>query len=650
MGERKMKKYISVVVTIIFVLLISTSCGKAPQDDTQGEIPTMDLVREVPAERVAKKTLEPATGFAGGDGSEESPYEISNAAELQYFANLFYGFSLTDEESIFSYQKKYQEAHYVLTNDIYVNTDAEMEKADVQAPTFRWDAIARDSGSDHIQHMRFKGTFDGQNHFISGLYNCVLGENRGEPDGTIGLFSKLENATVRNLTVRNSYFYVYNYTDAIGGLASVLYESDINNCHCENIKIYAHSSNGVGGLVGSVIGQANLSDCTVSGEVKSGYSSNVGGIVSNWSCGTMKNCTNNATVIAFENAIAGGICCMLSDAMADTATEVSQVTGCVNNGTVSGESFGAGGITARAHAGKANILFSDCKNNGAVSAKSGVGGIVGTLYADQSSVSNKDKLTGTFQVENCENRGEINGETEIGGIIGHTWADAATTGKISATRNFGKISGRSIGGIVGTAQVQNASTLTLERCENHGDIYGGKNAGGITGLFTTTDDSGSGYTFEITNCINKADVSTEGGEGRGIDNSTIGGILGKTVSVGSAKDQFIITDCANLGNINAKSDVFAGGIAGKVLSTAHDNKKISNCVNDGSISIEIADYDEEDTKIYNYVGGIIGAAQDTVALENCNSTGKFVVHSGNEEKVIYQDVCGMTVQSETNKD
>lgn len=261
-------------------------------------------------------------------------------------------------------------------------------------------------------------------------------------------------------------------------------------------------------------------------------------------------------------------------------------------------------------------------------------------------MDNKDKLTGEFRLENCENHGEISGETMIGGVVGHTWTDITATGKFSSCYNTGKISGSNIGGIVGIAQTQNASVLTVDGCGNDGEICGGSVAGGVVGFFTTTDESGNGYIFEIKNCKNKGNISNTGGEGRGSANDAIGGILGKKLSKGSEKDKFIISDCENHGSINAKSDVYAGGIAGYVLSTTCESKVISNCVNSSTISIDIMDYDEADTKVYNYAGGIVGTAQDTVALENDRSTGQFVLRSGNKNRIIYQDICGLTVRSD----
>lgn len=56
----------------------------------------MEKVSEIPQERIAKKSIEPSSSFAGGDGGKESPFEISNAAELQHFANIFNDIQLAE--------------------------------------------------------------------------------------------------------------------------------------------------------------------------------------------------------------------------------------------------------------------------------------------------------------------------------------------------------------------------------------------------------------------------------------------------------------------------------------------------------------------------------------------------------------------------
>lgn len=659
-----MKKGLCMFVSLLCIFLMVTACGKNSEDENEASISTMELVNEVPAERIANRTVEPATSFAGGNGTEESPYEISNAAELQYFANLFYDYRQVDSEGVSAHENKYQSAYYILTNDIVINSDDEMRSVDSKAPTYKWEAIGRHSADDNVNHMDFKGNFDGQNHCISGLYNCVLGEGEDHPDATLGFFGKLSGATVCNLTIKNAYFYVYNTVGSIGALASTCFESYINNCHCENISIYAHSSiGGTAGLVGEIISTANIANCSVSGEVKGGYSSEVGGITSDLGDGLIENCTNNAAVTGLESANAGGICCSVSDSATIGTYEQNKVdtyagaknhgkvsvAKCINNGAVTSQKGTVGGIAARAHSGKESISFSDCKNVGNIIGKQEVGGICGALYSEKGVVENVNGTVGTFTVTNCENTGVVEGETMLGGIVGHAWVDDAATLQLEGCTNFGKITGSTIGGVVGTAQAANAARFTIISCVNNGEIScrGTSIAGGIAGLFTTTDDSGGGYIFEINDCINNGNISkNDGSQGWLVNNSAIGGILGKKISRGGEMDKFIITDCENTADIYCATDVFVGGIAGYLASDTSEIKTVSNCLNHGDIYVTIIDYyDEDDTKVYNYAGGIAGTAQDTVWIDNCESKGSFIVASGNEKRILYQENCGLTVSA-----
>lgn len=665
-----MKKIISILLSVMLVLTTLAACSKNTNEkESTSTLKEMELVTEIPAERVTDKTVESATSFANGDGTKESPFEISNAAELQYFANLFYDIQLADNESIFDYQNKYQSAYYILTNDIVINSDDEMKTADTKAPTYKWDAIGRNSGDyDNITYLDFEGNFDGRNHYISGLYNCVLGEGTNSPDATIGLFANLKGATVSNLTIKNSYFYVYNTVGGIGTLASSAYNSFIDNCHCENVNIYAHSSiGGTAGFIGNIISTANITNCSVSGNIKGGYASDVAGITAFAADGIIENCTNNAEIIGFENANAGGICGYISDSQTTDDTESNekngvvtdnttknhgktQIVNCINNGAVTSE-MASGGIAARADSGKAKVVISNCKNTGIITGKQEVGGISGTLLSEKGTTANINKTVGSFAIENCENTGNINGETMLGGIVGHSTADSSATANITNCKNSGTIKGKTIGGIVATAQTSDAAELIISSCENNGKmICTGEVVGGIAGLFTTLDDGCDGYVFEISNCKNSGLISSNGREGQGILNVSIGGILGKKESTGCKNDKFTISSCENTGDFNCETDCYVGGIAGYLLSTTDEEKSVDNCTNSGNINVKIIDYDyenetEKETKVYNYAGGIAGTAQDNVTFDNCKSTGKLNVVSGDENKIHFEDICSLTVKN-----
>ena len=77
----------------------------------------------------------------------------------------------------------------------------------------------------------FKGTFDGDGHFISGLFRIHYGENDGYDDAYIGVFGCVDGATVKNLTVKDG------FVESFGGLVGVVAATAKGNCTFDNIKI-----------------------------------------------------------------------------------------------------------------------------------------------------------------------------------------------------------------------------------------------------------------------------------------------------------------------------------------------------------------------------------------------------------------------------
>lgn len=654
MGEI-MKKVLSILLCIIVAFCCFTACSKSNSKDTEKTtVKEMEMVSEIPQERIAHKSIEPAPSFAGGDGSKESPFEISNAAELQYFANVFNNIQLTGDEDVFDWQQKYQNAYYVLTEDITVNSDAEMKEADTKAPTYNWQPIGKFSDDKNQDRMSFQGSFDGREHYVSGLYSCVLGEVTGA-DAYLGLFADATKATISNVTVKNSYFYAYNSTGGAAALAGRLYESSIENCHAENVRVYAHSGS-VAGVVGNPISTNNIVGCTASGQIKSGYSSNVGGLTASLSGGLIKNCINNAEVIGFENAISGGIASLITDSNyrydKGDKNDTVQIIGCVNNGTIKSESFGAAGICARTSSGKGKIIFSDCKNTGKITAVQEVGGIIGSQCAEKGSIYNKEKRVGTFVVKNCENVGEISGNNMLSGIIGHSVSKDGASTTIKDCTNTGTIEGSVVGGIVGTGMIEKNSKTLIENCKNNSNLVCTESfAGGIIALYTTiAKDKCDGYEFRISNCTNDGLISNKGSKGALIDNACIGGILGKKLSTGCSNDSFIIDSCSSKCDFKCENDSYVGGIAGYLLATTNELNEIKNCSASGNIDFTVNEYEPDETskelegKIVNYVGGIAGTAQDTVIFKNCKSDINFKVVSGEKAKVRYDDACPMIVK------
>lgn len=168
-----------------------------------------------------------------------------------------------------------------LANDIDLNNE-------------KWTPI----GSFNDATTQFKGTFDGQNHAVTGL---KVEESR--KDG-VGFFGKVYTGTIKNLTV----------------------EGSVSTSNC----------NYVGGIVGH--GYATITNCTFKGSVGSKDTMQVGGIAGSGGF-TVTNCSVYADVTA--ECWAGGIVGNCQDGGA--------YTNCYVDGVISAERTywggGAAGIT-----------------------------------------------------------------------------------------------------------------------------------------------------------------------------------------------------------------------------------------------------------------------------------------------------------------
>ena len=136
----------------------------------------------------------------------------------------------------------------------------------------------------------FKGTFDGQNHTISGIYI------NDEWATYQGLFGSVAGGTIQNLSVADSYIKAFI---GVGGIVGN-FKGTVSNC------FYSGTVIGNDEVVGGIVGDNNsgtVSNCSNSGTVTAS-SGNVGGIVGLNYSGTVSNCTNSGTVTGSN---AGGI-------------------------------------------------------------------------------------------------------------------------------------------------------------------------------------------------------------------------------------------------------------------------------------------------------------------------------------------------------
>ena len=293
-----------------------------------------------------------------GEGTEASPYLINSVADLETLRN------------------KVNAGNSYAGQFVKLAADLTLTEA--------WTPIGNGTrSSKSYSGNAFKGTFDGGNKTISGL---KITSTTGS-DAAIGLFGVVDGGTVKNLTLNN-------------------------------VDINVANSNLAGGAIGLMLGGATAENITVNGAIvgNDGVGGIVGRLVIN---GTIKDCTNNASVTSSYGGIGGIVGKAYYEDGANT-TIFASIDNCTNNGTVTAPMY-VGGIVGLA---RANVT--DCVNNGPVVGGTQTGGIIGQLIA-----------AGT--VSGNENKAKITGKNHLGGIIGdYSQSSAYTYNNVAITSNINR--------------------------------------------------------------------------------------------------------------------------------------------------------------------------------------------------------------------
>ena len=193
---------------------------------------------------------------------------------------------LSDKGDLYGFAMLVGEAEYdgfkgkifKLDADIEVNPGSACVWAK-EAPEYSWIAL----GS---KDLPFKGIFDGQMHRISGLYLKTTGQYAG-------LFGVVQDATIANLKLTNSYFET-TAADAgsIAGKAKGRFESIYSDA------IVVSSNARVGGFIGIGDASVTMKECWFDGTVTNTGNTRTAGFIGNMYSGTleMNACLNTGTI------------------------------------------------------------------------------------------------------------------------------------------------------------------------------------------------------------------------------------------------------------------------------------------------------------------------------------------------------------------
>ncbi len=263
---------------------------------------------------------------SGADGtSEATAYVITTAAGLDLLANKVEG---TGGYSENDYDGKF----FRLDNDITYNA------------TTAWNAAA--STEDNFKpignYYYFRGTFDGQDHTVSGIRVYRDGDNQGYDDSYLGLFGKV-SGTVKNITVSDARITGYWY---VGGIVGSNYGT-VQNCHAAaTVAVHAVREDACyhGGVVG-YNSSGTVSGCTSAAtlSVADGlaYCSEFGGVVGYSYDSAIENCLALGATVGssyYVGAIVGYF--------VDGTLTNNYYNGCTVNGTPNATNVGCGYYSA----------------------------------------------------------------------------------------------------------------------------------------------------------------------------------------------------------------------------------------------------------------------------------------------------------------
>lgn len=354
-----------------------------------------------------------AQTFSGGDGSAESPYLITKAADLDELAQL-----VNDGNTLAGMTLR-------LENDLTVAT----------APMI--------GHTGAVQAKKFAGTFDGNGHKISGL-------KFSSDKKYVGLFAAVgPDGVVRNLTLQQPSLTTSN---SYAGCLAAASEGLVENCHVVNGVFESLDGSYKGGLLGENKGL--VKGCTYSGSITS--SSNAGGIVGQ-NFGQVEGCGSSANIVSTapnqNNIQFGGItgvtiklnssphihdCYFTGAIQGALANNCGGITGtlsgcemlrCWNSGYISA----SGTVGALTNSFEKGAKIKDCYNVGTVYNvySTSVGGLVGQVSTDKTDLVIETSLNmgPMFTAMTARHEGiELAGANYGGATIVNSWYDSQITG------------------------------------------------------------------------------------------------------------------------------------------------------------------------------------------------------------------------------
>lgn len=305
--------------------------------------------------------------------AEDGYYEIATAGQLKWFA---------DEVN-----SGKPELNARLTADI--------DLSGVCSAAVPWTPIG-----DQANNQDYRGTFDGQNHKITGLYLENKGSLANVSSYYTALFGLCDGAAIKNVSVYGEAKAITRYVAGIVGRACGI--STKRTCTIENCHNYV----------------------TLTGEPTNDQIYGHAGVAASAQDTVIRGCSNSADINGYQG-YTGGI-------VADASYGKTTIEGCWNTGAILLRGWhhqfrGVGGIVGNACK---EVNITNCYNTGAISfyyktqkIQQAAGGIVG-LAGESSHAS-------TITLTNCYATGTVSGQDDdqasMGALVGKVTDNEKTT-------------------------------------------------------------------------------------------------------------------------------------------------------------------------------------------------------------------------------
>ena len=451
---------------------------------------------------------------------------------------------------------------------------------------------------------RFKGTFNGENHVVSGLF---ISDSSGK---NLGLFGYVENGAVESLTVKGSVYGSGN----VAGIVGYLSEGNVINCG-NNADVTGSSA--VAGVVGYVGGASSVSGCYNSGSI-TGTTGYIGGVTGqHWRAGSVENCYNTGVITgpATVGGVVGGhkaasptlTNCYNAGMVIDSAGNSNNIGAVIgaSRGTNSGCFYLKGtGTDTKDGITETEILDADILGSGFKSDDDNLNGGYPILAWQ---IKIPDLIIGSYEELKAFADSVNEGNTYEGKLIrldvnvylggsSNPWTPAGT----SASPFKGIFDGNYH--IVSGLYINGGSSLGFFGAVDGGIIRNLVVSGSVTGSGDIAGIAGKLTAGKIINCGNEASIS---------GSANVGGI------VGSVNGDCTVSGCYNSGSVSGTTG-YIGGVTGQHWRAG----SVENCYNTGVITGPAT------------VGGVSGghkAASPT--LVNCYNAGMIIDSAGNSNNI-----------------